>query len=108
MKKSKASESESYLRSNTISLITWAITNNSMVSPLVYLVFMLFDFALQLMLIICIYSNFKAVSFSSSQLEKIIELHDYGTANLIQVIMVLTICVGVVTSFVVLIIRRAN
>ena len=56
MKHSKSKKKNLINISKKLSLISWALINNNFISEMVYFIFILIDFGLQLIIVICTYS----------------------------------------------------
>lgn len=71
------------LKRNKVSLAMWVLINNNIVTQNLFLFFMGIDFLLQLMIILCLYSQVGAVPAISTVL---IDAFDYSDADIISVI----------------------
>ena len=92
-------------KTEKISIIAWALANNMIVSPLTYGVFILIDFTLQLLLLLCVYWSLEAISIDVSAIELIFELHGYDIARMIQEIAALSFCAIISATLIVLFFR---
>jgi hypothetical protein len=81
-------ENEAYseyfkLKRNKVSLAMWVLINNNLVTKNIFLFFMGVDFILQVMIILCLYSQVGAVPVISTQL---IDAFDYSDVHIIAVV----------------------
>lgn len=60
-----------------LALISWAFINNNMISTPLYTIFILLDYTLQLLIILCLYQTFNAIDLDFTNITKIIEAEGY-------------------------------
>lgn len=89
---------------NKLSLAAWALLNNNIVTPSMYYTLLSFEFAINLVLVLCLYHTVGSMPALS---ESVLNLVDYSEANSMAVVsMSITgVMVAVIASICVLIFK---
>eukprot|EP00347_Sterkiella_histriomuscorum_P020578 403337267 len=95
-----------YIRSNKIALIFWAMINNNVITTAVFSFMLILDYVFQMLIIFCIYNEFEAIPIDMSAFAAIIEMEGVENSQFIQNIAIFTHCMIIIGAFIIFVFKN--